>query len=355
MIRNTSLLILLCGLFTSCLDPIDLEVDKGFRETVAISGKLTKGDPSRVTARVARLFDFLPDSRRIIFAQEVLIRDEYSHALPLKVSAQETYSLQIPADHPEFRVDYFEKYQLEVLLSDGRRYLSEFEQLLPVPRIDSIRPRVITKLIVDRVQDYRPALFLAFDLDSPIAVNAQTGNSKLRWDFEGTFEISSLMQVNKDSLQTCYITQKVDLFRPQSFDGTTIAADRMDGFLLNEEIANWRFAQGYVLHTYQESLTNTAFSYWENVQSSVLRSGDMFEPAAGNLQTNFSNPADPADNVTGFFYATEIDTFRVYIDPAFVSFPDSLCHPPPAFPPCVCIDCLVEPRSTGVRPSFFPF
>ena len=339
---------------TSCLEKIDLAVDKGFRETISISGKMSKGDPSRVLVRVSRLFDFVPDSRRTIFAKEVLIRDEYGHALPLKISASETYSLDIPADHPEFRVDHYERFQLEVQLPDGRRYLSEYEQLLPVPRMDTIRPLLNSKLLADLVNEYSPKDFVEFYLASPIRVDQQETNTRFRWDFEATIEITSLQVIDKDSIQTCYVTQKVDLFKPRSFDGTTLQSDRVEDLLLTDDIVDWRFAEGYVFHTYQESLTKTAFAYWKNVEESVLRSGDMFEAASGKLQTNFSNPDNPNDNVAGFFYATEIDTFHLFIDPQFAGSPPLLCYPRPPFPPDICIDCLSEPRSSGIRPSYFP-
>ena len=82
----------------------------------------------------------------------------------------------------------------------------------------------------------------------------------------------------------------------------------------------------------------------------------MFEAAPGRLKTNISNPEEDDDNITGYFYATEIDTFRIYVSPAFADFPDTLCIPLPDMvqEPHVCLDCLVEPRSTMDKPFYWP-
>ena len=86
----------------------------------------------------------------------------------------------------------------------------------------------------------------------------------------------------------------------------------------------------------------------------------MFEPAAGKVITNMRSLNDPQEEVVGFFYATEIDTIRTYVSPEMAGLPDTLCIPwpiPPEVPvdsPYICIDCRIEPRSTFVKPSYWP-
>ena len=344
--------LLLC---TSCLDQIDLPVDPGFEETIIIEGKIVKSQPSRVLVSIRRLFDFAPDSRKSLFAPEILVRDDSGNSFPLQLTAAETYTAEIPENHPSFKVDYYKSYQIDAQLSDGRRFVSEFEQLLPVPRITDIRAIRSQKYVPDRIQEFALDDFVKFLITTPLHNDAQPGNIRLRWEFERTFALTdNPPPYLPDFRKTCYITEIAGLFNPQAFDGSFLTTNVLEEHPLIEEQVNHHFAEGYVLHTYQESLTESAFQYWEEVRGSVLRTGDMFEAAPGRIRTNLRNIDRPDNRIGGFFYATEVDTLRVYVDPSFVDFPDTLCIPPLPFPPIECVDCLLAPRSTLVKPGYWP-
>ncbi len=355
--RIYPILLLLILLAFACLDEIDLAVDQGFDETIAIEGRIVKGNPSRVLVGISRLFDFAPDSRKALVVLEAIIRDSKGNELPLELSDRGRYSAEIPEDHPTFKVTHFESYQIDIRMANGKRYVSDLEPLLPVPAIENIRAIRTSGLIPDDAQDYIPADFISFELTTPLSNPQQEEKVRLRWEFEHTFAVTdNPLPSTPPFRKTCYITQKTGLFHPQSLDANTLATDRLDNYSLHEEIINHHFAEGYVLHVYQESLSSGAHQYWEEVESILGRSGNMFEAAPGRLQTNIRNPEEEDNNITGYFYATEIDTFRIYVSPAFAEFPDTLCIPLPemVLEPHICLDCLVEPRSTMNKPSFWP-
>ncbi len=340
---------------TSCLDQIDLPVDPGFDETIIIEGKIIKSQPSRIIVTIRRLFDFAPDSRKSLFAPEILVRDEAGNSLPLQLTAAETYTAEVPANHPSFKVNYYKSYQIDAKLSDGRHFVSELEQLLPVPRISEIQAVRSQKFVPDRIQDFVLEDFVKFMITTPLHNDRLLDNIRLRWEFERTFALTDNPPPFLPAFRkTCYITEIASLFNPQSLDGSVLTTRELANYPLIEEQVNHHFAEGYVLHTYQESLTETAFQYWEEVRNSVLRTGDMFEAAPGRIHTNVVNVDRPDNSIGGFFYATEIDTIRIYVDPSFVDFPDTLCIPVLPFPPIECGNCLLAPRSTIVKPNYWP-
>ena len=355
--RKGILLLSIIFFATSCLDEIDLEVDKGFSETLAIDGKIVKGDPSWVNVRISRLFDFTPDSRRTIVVLGILVRDENANEIPLELTAQEQYAAVIPNDHPSFSVEYFQKYQIEVRTADGRTFASDFAELLPVPEISKVEAVPVSKLVESQALDVRTEEFVEFRIDSPIKTFDNPNNVSLRWEFERTFAVTDNPPPSLPNFRkVCYLTQTAGLFNPISLDGEMITAPQIANYEIYEENVDSRFAQGYVLHIYQESLTNEALTYWQQVQSTVLRNGDMFEAPAGTIVSNIRNINLPNDAVIGFFYATEIDTFRTYVGPEELDFPDTLCIPLPApiMEPHICLDCLVEPGSSLVKPAYWP-
>ena len=262
--RIYPILFLLALLAFACLDEIDLAVDQGFDETIAIEGRIVKGNPSRVLVGISRLFDFAPDSRKALVVLDAVIRDSKGNELPLELSDRGRYSAEIPADHPTFKVVYFESYQIDIRMANGKRYVSDLEPLLPVPEIEGIRAVRTTGLIPDNVQDYIPADFIEFELTTPLSTVQLEEKARLRWEFEHTFAITDNPPPSTPPFRkTCFITEKTGLFQPQSLDANILATDRLDHYSLHEEIVNHHFAEGYVLHVYQESLSSGAYQYWE--------------------------------------------------------------------------------------------
>ena len=360
--RITTLLIIAVLLLPSCLDQIDLGVKKGFDETIVIDGKLTIGAPSKVIVVVSRLFDFLPSSRTNIRVSEIFIRDEDGNELPLQLTSFETYGLDIPADHPFFKVEYDHSYQIDVTTVTGKRYVSDFETVLPVPKMELVRPVESTVLVEDPEFGYRERDFIEFYLNTPLINARDATKTSLRWEFECTYAVTDNVLPGQPPCtppiyKQCYITEITGLGDQQLWDANISILERLDDFLVYDEAIGHRYAEGYVLHIYQESLTLSALEYWNQVKSISFRTGDMFEAAPGKVKSNFKNVADPEDDrITGFFYATERDTLSHYISPASLGYPDTLCFPLPdsVIKPHICLDCLVEPGSTVDKPSYWP-
>ena len=88
----------------------------------------------------------------------------------------------------------------------------------------------------------------------------------------------------------------------------------------------------------------------------------MFEAPAGRIRSNFQ-PIDEnsKDEVFGYFYATQEDTTRIFVDPSLADFPAMFCPGPPTPQPfgarCLprfpCCDCLLEQGSTLQKPDFW--
>ena len=52
------------------------------------------------------------------------------------------------------------------------------------------------------------------------------------------------------------------------------------------------------------------------------RTGSPFQPAPGNVKTNITNLTNPEKDAQGYFYATEHDTLRIYVDPVLAKEPE---------------------------------
>ena len=357
---RSRILLILTLFLTSCLDEIDLQPNRGFDETIVVDGKLVKGTPSYVSIVVNRLFDFAPGSRKTIRVAEIVIRDEEGNELPLRLSGDERYSVVIPDDHPTFKVDYYKKYLISLRTSDGRRYESNLEELRPVPKMEKIAYQAASKLVEDKILGYATRTFVEFFVDFELPEAGDGSHTSLRWEFERTWAVHDNPPPSlPSSRKVCYITEITGSYDFTLFDASVVRNTDLEDFLVYDTNVDHQFAEGYVLHVYQESMAPTARDYWNEVKAASIRRGDMFEPAPGKIRTNFRNlDQEKDDRIAGFFYATEIDTIRTFVPPEYLGYPDTLCIPLPTpeylVEPHICLDCLVEPRSTTEVPHFWP-
>ena len=105
-----------------------------------------------------------------------------------------------------------------------------------------------------------------------------------------------------------------------------------------------------------ESLSDEALIYWDQVGSIVNRSGNMFEEPVGKQLTNVvADESNPDAPIFGYFYATEMDTISIFVDPVDIGSPTLACPPAkPKEPGCLpCCDCLGLTGSTNEKPIFW--
>jgi len=128
-------------------------------------------------------------------------------------------------------------------------------------------------------------------------------------------------------------------------------------FIIEEEL-NHRFARGYYLTVRQQSISEEAFEYWESIRKVVDISGNFFEAPPGKIRGNFSNTADPEEDVFGYFSAIQEDTIRLFVSPADINevilplCPGSVAvgQEPPRF---ICFECLLLPNSSSQKPDYW--
>ena len=359
VVSRLSFCVVLALLATACLDTIRLDVPNEFQNSIAIQGNIIMGEPSVVQATVSQLFDFSLASRKPLNVRDIFISDEAGNTLDLETVDLGEYRLEIPENHPSFRVEVGGKYQLNVALFDGREYQSRLEEILPVPETKNLEASIITKQVAGGLDNQVDAQFVQFAIDTRIALAESGEKSRVRWVVQRTFQVTDTPDDPTIEQKTCYITQNAELSTIQVFDGNDVGVETIENVPLFEERIGSRFAEGYALTVFQQSLTLDAFNYWSEVNEVVERTGNMFEAPAGKVRSNIRNINDPEEQAFGYFYATAQDTVREFVTSEFVGSPVPACPPnvPPSpgggCPVTVCCNCLDEPGSTTVRPEFW--
>lgn len=348
----------LLSLSQGCLDPIDLEVPAKERETLVIQAKLSKGEPSVVEAVVNRLFDFTAASRMPVTVRSVELIDEDGNTVELEATSTIDYIAIIENNDPRMTIDYGRSYQIRVKTFDNREFISDMEPLLPTPVPDRLTFDTGTVLNDSTaVTENIVRVFVSTGLRSAITPDVK---SKLRWEVELAYEVDDA-PIDGTEPKTCWITTLPELSDIKTVDGDELSNDNIDDFLIAELKVGPNFAKGVYINVYQESLTESSLLYWEQVGELVQRSGNMFEAPVGKLATNFRNANEGvADEIFGYFYATNQEVARVYIDPSDVGNPTPICPWTGMVAPgrgCnipqICCDCSELPRSTIIKPEYW--
>jgi hypothetical protein len=354
--------VLLVGIFSGCLDEIDLPIEPNLDSAIVIEGHLQLGNPSTVNITINRLFDFTANSFQPVNVREVLLLDEQNHSMPLLERSAGNYVATIEDNNP-LKVEIGKSYQLQITTFDNRKIVSTPEPLLATPKPGAVNVAIFAK---DRLNDDGQIVqidHLGFTINTPITISTDGKAARYLWTLEQTYRLSdSPNRVLEDGKQ-CYITQPINVTNVHVLDGNEYSGSSEVSAPIYEAPINYFFSEGYYLTVFQHSLSEGAFNYWDQVRQVIDRDGNMFETPAGTIRSNFVNVDDgeSTPNIFGYFYATSTDTTRFYVAPEVAGSPSMFCPWPvnqvvspsakcPRFP---CCECLEENGSQLQKPVFW--
>jgi len=338
--KKLSFLLLLLSCL-NCVDEIELIPEKDRLKAIAINGKIGKGEPSVISVLVSPVFTFSGDSRAITPVDEVYLQNEEGQKYIIEDRVAVGQYRQVI--DPSFEITYDQKYQLTVQLSDGRVYESAFVEVLPSIPIQSLGFEIVQQDRFNPITNRLEARnFIQYKISTPLVQSSNNDKVLLRWDALKTTRYQT------GSSGICYTTQAVDVNYIGLFNGNSLSSDTLINFQLVNDFIDESFSDTYYLSVLQENLPEAAYQYWNQVNLSIKRTGNMFEPVAGLVSTNIRNTAGEKDEVQGFFYATEQDTFNLRICPRDIglSFSSQTCGDfnmpcpcPTTIPPSFWVNC----------------
>lgn len=358
----STLLIFMIIIFAGgCLDEIDLPIEPDLDEAIVIEGQLSLGNPSLVSISITRLFDFSASSLQPVNVREVLLLDEQDNTVELVEIAPGTYGLVIDSTI-NFQVAIGKSYRIQVNTFDNRNIISTPEPILETPKAGEVNFSLFKK---DRLNDDGQIVqddYIAFDIETPITLSTDGKAARFLWSLAQTYRFTDSPERSLENGKQCYISGNIDVTSINVLDGNQYALSSSVSAPIYETPVNYFFAEGYYLTVVQQSLSEGAYQYWNQVSQVVDRTGSFFEAPAGTIRSNFINKdsGEESSNVFGYFYATHTDTTRFYVSPEMAGSPTMYCPwpanqiPPlqgcPRFPCCECLD---EIGSQLNKPDFW--
>jgi hypothetical protein len=339
---------LLLGLST-CLDEIEIELPNRPEDGYVVQAKLIKGTPSLAEVRVERAFQYTSNINQAVSDAEVRLVKENGFSLTFASNQLNGVYTQV-LDQQNFPINTGDRFRIEVMIADSILIHSAWEGIHDTPQAQSLEWKwsetetISPSGLVNRV----PAI--TFGITTP--TNVTNGESaRLRWELLDAYRISDNVG------QVCYIENRYQSAAVFLLDGTTVAQDSVQDYPLFTAPRGIRHIEGYYLTAYQQSLSPTAFNYWQEVASLLEREGTVFDNPAGRISTNFSDQLDANRNVYGFFSAYGQDTVRLFISredtgqlPAYCPRPPN-SQPNPA--PTVCDNCIANGFNASLNKPYY--
>lgn len=206
-------------------------------------------------------------------------------------------------------------YNLNVVLSDGKRYVTKAERMPAVPAIDSISASLVKTGSV--ITPYA----IAYAVNTTDPANEQ---NYYRWSAYGyTTRLSlgvpcSLGNPSKCNYR-CWTTVSndvVNVYSDEAINGNPLRGR----FVLQMPT----YAAGpQLVEVRQYGITQANYQFWQLYQQQNARTGSIFDPLPAPVTGNLVNANDPTDLARGYFAVTAVTRKRYRQQ----SFPGAVFYP----------------------------
>ena len=241
------------------------------------------------------------------------------------------------------------KYQLTVVTSDDKRYISDFSPILPTGEITSLNFKKDSRLIqVDNNTIKESGISFTVDFKDNL------GKEYYKIDWVGTYKYRANHRDNNTYCwDTEYPTFEINLYDDQ-FTNNSQITDQKVAFLSK----GFRFRDGYSFKAELKSLTPEAYTFWRLVKDQTENDGSIFSSLPATIKSNMHNEQNPDDIVLGYFFTSAVASSRVFVPSVTYSDITSElpgCQPFRPWDPIKewCYDCTLYQNSTNVEPSFW--
>jgi hypothetical protein len=224
------------------------------------------------------------------------------------------------------------RYRLIVTDDMGSVYVSDFDELLPCPDIDSITYEIQEMLTEDPDVSY-PGLQFSVNTDC-----SGEYAKNFRWEVEETWEYHStyliyayydgrIRTLDNNSYDYFYCWESGNIPNIYTYSTQNLNSGQIRNYPLHF-VSNRsdRLSYKYSLLVKQFSLSREAFEFWNILDKQSKQSGELYDTQPAKIPGNIHSQDKVGEPVLGLFYATSIKEKRIFVRKPFeTARPD--CEP----------------------------
>jgi hypothetical protein len=316
-------LILLGG----CIYEYNPEME-GSSGVLVINGRVTDREGYQYIEISRSSAPYDPDSEQLVSGYGIEIQDDEGNRFPGSEMEPGLYACWMDQEY----LAPGRSYRLIVTGDRGRVYVSDFDELLACPDIDSITWEIQEQQTADPDINFRGVqFFVNTDCSGEYARH-------FRWELEETWEYHSTYPIY--IYYVGYITHfdniSYDLFYCWETDSIpsifTYSTRNLTSGLIRNYPLNFvsnqsdRFSVKYSLLVKQFSLGQEAYEFWHILDEQSKQSGELYETQPAQISGNIRPQDQGGETVLGLFYATSIKEKRIFLKPP-VGYSSPDCEP----------------------------
>jgi hypothetical protein len=200
-----------------------------------------------------------------------------------------------------------ETYQLKIVTSDGKEYLSDKVAVNHTPPIDSVTWRQDSAGVTVYVNTH----------------DAQNNTRYYRWDYTETWQYHTEFATYADIQNGVPVprTQQIyDCWMNANSTNIEIASSvkLSQDIIFQNPIAtiptgSEKISEKYSILVRQYAISSTAYDYFENLKKNTEQLGTLFDGQPSQLNSNIHCVSVPDEPVLGYIEASNVDTERIFI------------------------------------------
>jgi hypothetical protein len=289
-------------ILTSCIDPYSPPVLDQEAAALVIDGFINMNGES--TIRLSRSQNIY-DTNAPLTETGALITLEDEDGTKIFLTEAEAGKYVLPQ-----QVFASKNYRLNILTKDSKEYQSDFEPGLVSPPIDSLTWNLTDNLGVQ------------------INVNThdfEKSKGFYRWTFEETWLYTSeyesafiynynshTVELRSDNIYQCYRSARSTDILIEST--VRLKTNTISNFPITYIPNNFeRLRYQYSILTTQHSISEEAFSYWQQLKKTTEDLGTLFGPLPSQITGNFQCISNPDEPVVGYFAIGTTTSKRIFI------------------------------------------
>lgn len=290
-----------------CKEPYNPPVGAQSLHYLVVDGTIINGQDSTII-KLSRTRDFENASST---------SPELSAQLTISGEAGESFSL-LELGNGRYGIDKLnlnngEKYQLNIVASDGRQYLSDKVTLKPTPAIDSVTWRQDSAGVTIYVNTHDP----------------QNSTKYYRWDYRETWQYRAEFQTYADIQNGVPVARTEQIYECWSSSNSSdievaSSVKLSQDIIFQNPIAtvptgSEKLGVEYSILVRQYAISEQAYNYWVNLKKNTEQLGTLFDGQPSQLNSNLHCVNFPNEPVLGFIEASSIDSQRIFISKNSVS------------------------------------
>lgn len=344
------ILILVLGVIVSCVDPLDINIDKEENILIVEGAITTLPGPHIIRLTLSAKYGSIFDGYiRPLTSADVIIRDSDGINYEL-IEDKENASLYYTP--PEFQAAVGKTYTLLIRTLQGQEYTSLPEKIIKATPIDSLSARFKSTPTAEGVNSTGLEVFSTFQ-DNPDTRNY------FMWRNSATYKIETypenfmtsppeggpaIIPAPKSCCRDCWVDERnnktLRIFSDENVNGNSVT--QLVTYVSDDGV---RYTEKYLIRVEQHTLTQKAYQFFKLLEQQASISGDIFDPPPATLRGNMINLTNPDENVIGYFRASDVS-----IDSMFLT-PDMLLEPKPLKQ--INDDCQTFRGGDASRPSYW--